>query len=155
MVGSRSLSPRQRALVEAVPEGARSVADVGAGDGQVALALAGLGARVIAIEHAPGALERLRRATAGRCEVRSGDGLQCLAPGDVEGCVIAGLGGLSIGGILQAAPEQLRALRWLVLGPHSENHRLEGWLAAAGLRPTTVRFVVERRRLYQIIRVEQ
>lgn len=151
---SRSLSPRQRALVEAVPDGARSVADIGAGDGQVALALARPGVRVIATERTPSTLERLRRATAGRCEVRAGDGLSALAPGDVEGCVIAGLGGLSIAAILRAAPEQLRTLRWLVLAPHSENHRLEVWLAAAGLFPREVRFIMERRRLYQIMVVE-
>ncbi len=137
-----------------MPEGARSVADIGAGDGQVALALAGSGVRVIAVERTPGALDRLRRATAGRCEVRSGDGLGALAPGEVEGCVIAGLGGLSIAGILRRAPEQVRALGWLVLGPHSENHRLEAWLAGAALPPRAVRFVTERRRLYQIIVVE-
>jgi tRNA (adenine22-N1)-methyltransferase len=153
-VRSRSLSPRQRALVEAVPGGARSVADIGAGDGQVALALAGSGAHVIAIERAPGALQRLRQAAFGRCEVRSGDGLEALAPGEVEGSVIAGLGGLTIAGILHRAPEQVHALRWLVLGPHSENHRLEAWLAGAGLPPRRVRFVTERRRLYQIIVVE-
>ena len=153
-MGLGSLSPRQRALVDAVPEDARSVADVGAGDGQVALALAGSGMRVIAIDRTRRTLERLRHATAGRCEVRSGDGLTALTPGEVEGCVIAGLGGFSIAGILEAAPEQLRALRWLVLGPHSENHRLEGRLARAGLRPREVRFVMERRRLYQIIVVE-
>ncbi|MBO0708515.1 MAG: tRNA (adenine(22)-N(1))-methyltransferase TrmK [Candidatus Dormibacteraeota bacterium] len=140
--------------METVPEGARSVADVGAGDGQVALALARSGTRVIAIERTPRAVERLRRATAGWCEVRSGDGLSVLAPGEVEGCVIAGLGGLSIAGILGTAPEQLRALRWLVLGPHSDNHRLELWLAGAGLRLREVRFVVERRRLYQIMVVQ-
>ncbi len=153
-MGFPSLSPRQRALVEAVPEGAHSVADVGAGDGQVAIALAAAGARVIAIERTQNTLERLRRATAGRCEVRSGDGLTALTPGEVEGCVIAGLGGLSIAAILQAAPAQLRALRWLVLGPHSDNRPLEVWLAAAALAPREVRFVTERRRLYQIIVVE-
>jgi len=129
------------------------VADVGAGDGQVALALALAGARVIAVERTPGALDRLRAAAAGRFEVRAGDGLAALRPGEVEGGVIAGLGGLSIAGILQAAPGQLDALRWLVLGPHSENHRLETWLAGAGLPPEEVQFVTERRRLYQIIRV--
>lgn len=137
-----------------MPEGARSVADVGAGDGQVAMALARSGARVIAIERTQRTLQRLRQVAAGRCEVRPGDGLSALAPGEVEGCVIAGLGGLSIAGILQAAPEQLRALRWLVLGPHSENRRLEVWLAAAGLCLREVRFVMERRRLYQILVAE-
>jgi len=136
-----------------VPAGSGSVADVGAGDGQVALALAGAGARVIAVERTRGALERLRAAAAGRFQVRAGDGLAALTPGEVEGCVIAGLGGSSIAAILQAAPEQLAALRWLVLGPHSENHRLETWLAGAGLLPEEVRFVTERRRLYQIMRV--
>jgi tRNA (adenine22-N1)-methyltransferase len=145
------LSPRQRALVEAVPKGAGSVADIGAGDGQVAVALAGSGARVIAVEHSAGALERLRGAAAGRFQVRAGDGLEALAPGEVEGCVIAGLGGLTIAGILQRAPEQVRALRWLVLGPHAENHRLETWLERAALLPRRVGFVVERRRLYQVI----
>jgi electron transfer flavoprotein alpha subunit len=48
---------------------------------------------VIAIEHTQGALERLQRASAGRFEVRPGDGLGALEPGEVEGCVIAGLGG--------------------------------------------------------------
>lgn len=154
-MGSRSLSARQRGLVEAVPEGARSAADVGAGDGQVALALAASGVQVIAIERTQGALERLRATAEGRYEVRSGDGLRALKPGEVEGSVIAGMGGVTIAGILQQAPEQVRSLRWLVLGPHSENHRLEAWLAGAGLHPRRVRFVSDRRRLYQIIVVER
>lgn len=149
-----TLSRRQRALVDAVPPGAGSVADVGAGDGQVALALARAGARVIAIEHTEAAVARLRRASAGRCDVRLGDGLTALAPGEVEGCVIAGLGGPSIISILEAALERVRALRWLVLGPHRENHRLEVWLSANRLPPDRVRFVMERRRLYEIIVVE-
>lgn len=153
-MGSRSLSLRQRALVEAVPRGAGGVADVGAGDGQVALALAASGARVIAIERTPETEARLRRVTAGRCEVRRGDGLSALVPGEVEGCVIAGLGGPSIAAILEGAPAQARSLRWLVLCPHSENHRLETRLAGAGWRVREVRFVMERQRLYQIIVME-
>lgn len=138
----------------AVPAGAESVADVGAGDGQVALALARSGVRVIAVEHARGAWERLCEAAAGRCQVRLGDGLRALEPGEVEGCVIAGLGGPTIAGMLESAPEHVRAMRWIVLGPHSENHRLEAWLHAARLPPRRVSFVSERRRLYQIIVVE-
>ena len=125
-------------MAAAVPAGARSVADVGAGDGQLASHLARLGFRVIATEHRPAPLARLRAAAPG-LESRLGDGLEPLRPGEVEGVVLAGIGGRSMARILDSAPERARALDWLVLQPQPPVEPLLEWLRTSGhaLRMTT------------------
>ncbi len=127
----RGLPPRLRAVAAAVPGGARSVADVGAGDGQLARHLAARGLRVVATEGRPGPFARLRAAVP-RLDCRLGPGLEPLRPGEVEGIVLAGLGGHRIASILEASPEVATALDWLVLQPQQHARQLVEWLRAAG-----------------------
>src|SRR5215472_17145767 len=99
-----------------VPPGSASVADVGAGDGQLARHLARRGLAVVATERRAASFARLRAALPGM-DCRQGEGLKVLRAGEVEGAVIAGMGAHAIMGILEAAPEVAGALRWLVLQP--------------------------------------
>src|SRR5437899_9825594 len=96
------MSPRLRAVAAAVPRGAGSVADVGAGDGQLARHLAARPQRVVATERLPGPFERLQARSPG-LDCRLGDGLSVLRPGEVEGVVLAGMGGRTIARVLAAS----------------------------------------------------
>lgn len=143
------LGPRLAAVAGAVPPGAASAADVGAGDGQLALELARRGLRVVATERTPASLARLQGA-APSLDCRLGEGLAPLSAGEVEGAVLAGLGGRSIAGLLSRGRPVHLGLRWLVLQPQDRAHELE-----QGLEGYTVCFggwVVQGRRLYRVIR---
>jgi tRNA (adenine22-N1)-methyltransferase len=122
---------------------------VGAGDGQLALELARRGLRVVATERTPASLARLRVAAPG-LDYRLGEGLAPLSTGEVEGLVVAGLGGRSIAGLLGRGRPAHLGLRWLVLQPQDRAHELE-----RGLEGYAVCFggwAVEGRRLYRVIR---
>jgi tRNA (adenine22-N1)-methyltransferase len=135
---------------EAVPIEARSIADIGAGDGQVALALARGGLHVIATELGAASFARLPASL----ERRRGDGLSVLRPGDVDGVIVAGVGGRTIIRMLEEGGEVARSLRWLVLQPQQHALQLEAWLPAAGYRLLADRDVNENRRSYRVLLVE-
>jgi tRNA (adenine22-N1)-methyltransferase len=135
-----------------VPAGARSVADVGAGDGQLARHLAARGLRVVATERRPLSFARLRAALPD-LDCRLGEGLHVLRPGEVEGVVLAGMGGHSIARILDASPEVARALDWLVLQPQQHVERLVAWLGPAGYQLRASDTAVQARRSYTVLLV--
>jgi 16S rRNA A1518/A1519 N6-dimethyltransferase RsmA/KsgA/DIM1 with predicted DNA glycosylase/AP lyase activity len=66
---------RLRAVAAMVPDGAGSVADVGAGDGQLSRELAARGCRVVATERTVASYERLRDGSTGQ-DCRLGDCLK-------------------------------------------------------------------------------
>jgi tRNA (adenine22-N1)-methyltransferase len=137
-------------VAEAVPTGASSAADIGAGDGQVALALARRGVHVIATELRPGSFARLPASL----ERRRGDGLSVLRPGEVEGVIVAGVGARTIARMLEGGGKVALSLGWLVLQPQQHVSQLEAWLARAGYRLRAARDVDEGRRSYRVLLVE-
>ena len=145
---------RLRAVAAAVPSDARSAADVGAGDGQLARHLAGRGLRIVATEGRPGPYARLRAAVP-HIECRLGDGLAALRPGEVEGVVLAGLGGHRIAAILAGAPAVTAALEWLVLQPQQHVEQLVGWLGAAGYVVLARTVAAQGRHSYTVLLVSR
>lgn len=135
-----------------MPAGARSVADIGAGDGQLARHLAARGLRVVATERRPPSYARLRAAVP-QLDCRLGEGLEVLRPGEVEGVVLAGMGGHSIARILDAAPAVAGALDWLVLQPQQHAERLVAWLEPAGYRILARETAAQGRRSYTVLLV--
>jgi len=119
----RGLGARLQAVLEAVP-GAGVVADVGAGDGQVALRLQQRGVRVIATERGPGAFARLPASL----DRRIGDGFQPFAPGELDGAIVAGMGSRTMVGILGRGAAVVERLSWLVLQPQQMPALLEEWI---------------------------
>src|SRR5579875_1654868 len=154
IAASSSLPRRLRAVAEAVPADARSVVDVGAGDGQLALHLACRGLHVVATEAGRGPFERLRAALPG-LDCRLGDGLEALRPGEVEGAVMAGMGGRTMVRVLERSPEVAERLRWLVLQPQQHLDRLLTWLEGTGHRIESRREVVQGRRSYTVLLVRR
>jgi tRNA (adenine22-N1)-methyltransferase len=146
-----------RAVAAAVPEDARSVADVGAGDGQLARHLRARGRRVVATERLPGPFQRLRSSSPA-LDCRLGDGLSVLEPSEVDCVVLAGMGGRTMARVLEASlassPALLRSLRCLVLQPQQRTRELRAWLGAAGFSIVSSAETMDRGRSYTVLVVQ-
>lgn len=151
------MSPRLRAVAAAVPEDAGSVADVGAGDGQLARHLSAGGRRVVATEFGPGPFGRLR-AGSPALDCRLGNGLSVLHPDEVDCVVLAGMGGRTMARLLDAAltgsPALLGGLRCLVLQPQQRARELQAWLKRTGFRTVSSAEAVDRGRAYTVLVVQ-
>lgn len=151
------LSPRLQAVADFVSP-SRCVADIGTDHALLPLYLVEqkIVARVIAVEKEAGPATVARGTVAARglddrIEVRVGDGLSPLRPGEAEIIVLAGLGGEKIAAILAYGIETARTARQLILQPMNRAAILRHWLAENGWRITAETLVAEKRRLYQII----
>ena len=151
------LGPRLRAIAELVPPDCRCLADIGTDHGYVpaALLLAGRVGRAVAADVGALPLDHARR-TAARCgvedrmDLRLGDGLSVLSPGEADVIVIAGMGGDTIAGILAAAPWS-RDGPLLLLQPMSRAHELRRWLPERGYAVRAETLVQDKGVLYPIL----
>jgi tRNA (adenine22-N1)-methyltransferase len=148
-----SLPPRLAAIAALIPPDC-AVADIGADHGLLSRHLAARGQRVIAIEHNAGPYAALRQRSAGLpgLELRQGDGLGPLAPGEVDCAVMAGMGARTMLRILAGAPRQAAALSRLVLQPQTEAWRLAEGLVALGWARELEQEVEEQGRRYLLSR---
>ncbi|OIQ08187.1 tRNA (adenine(22)-N(1))-methyltransferase [Moorella thermoacetica] len=154
---SFNLPARLRVVAGLVPWGS-SVADIGSDHALLPLYLvaSGRSPRVIVVEVAPGPYRRALAAVTGaglteRVEVRRGDGLEPLRPGEVDTVTMAGLGALTQQEILAARPEVRRRLRRLVLQPQGQAGPLRRYLAACGWRLLDEDLVYETGHYYFIM----
>ncbi len=147
---------RLRAAQDLLPRCGR-IADIGAGDGALALSLARSGEqiRVVATEVSAEPFARLARACAAAplVEVRLGDGLAPLRGEVFNAIALLGMGARTILEILRNAHEQPNAL--FVLGPMQHAPTLRAGVGALGLRIVDERLVLERGRLYELIAAHQ
>lgn len=154
------LSHRLAAIASFIPPGAR-VADIGSDHAMLPLYLVSTGRSpgVIAsdINEKPYliACRQVEAAAAGdRVEVRKGDGLAVLRPGEVDVIVIAGMGANTIMGILSRSPEVLAGISRLVLQPMSHPGALRRWLAQNSWRLADEEVLREDGKFYVIIVAE-
>ncbi|MBK6918452.1 MAG: SAM-dependent methyltransferase [Deltaproteobacteria bacterium] len=129
---------RLQALAAAVPSGSR-VADVGTDHGQLlTLLVRGRGVtHAIGIDRSGAALRAAAGVTAdARVELREGDGLDPIAPQEVDSVVLAGLGASTIVEILERARDRWPELACIVLQPRTQWSHLRRWIAA---QPLTLR----------------
>ncbi len=151
------LGPRLRAIADLVPPDCRCLADIGTDHGYVpaALLLAGRVGRAVAADVGALPLDHARR-TAARCgvedrmDLRLGDGLSVLSPGEADVIVIAGMGGDTIAGILAAAPWS-RDGPLLLLQPMSRAYELRRWLPERGYAVRAETLVQDKGVLYPIL----
>jgi len=151
------LSPRLRALAALVPPGCACLADVGTDHGYlpVALLLEGRVQRAVATDIGPLPLDHARRTAAQygvELDLRLGNGLEVLAPGEAECIAIAGMGGNLIADLLAAAPWS-RTGPLLLLQPMSKAEALRSWLPLHGYRPLHEELVQDKGVLYPILAV--
>ncbi|MCL6611552.1 MAG: class I SAM-dependent methyltransferase [Peptococcaceae bacterium] len=154
------LSPRLAAIAGLVPPGAR-VADIGTDHALLPLNLVktGRSPRVIATDlnenpYRAACRNVLAADAGGRVEVRKGDGLEAVAPGEVDVIVIAGMGGNAITGILERSRGVLAGATRLVLQPMSDAAALRLWLVQNGWRLADEELVKEDGRFYVIMAAE-
>lgn len=153
------LGPRLRAIADLVPPDCRCLADIGTDHGYVpaALLLAGRVGRAVAADVGALPLDHARR-TAARCgvedrmDLRLGDGLSVLSPGEADVIVIAGMGGDTITEILDAAPWS-RDGPLLLLQSMSRTDVLRRWLPANGYAVCREKLVQDKGVLYPILAV--
>ena len=128
------LDGRLAAVAALVPRGARA-ADVGTDHAYLAIALLNEQdvETVIATDKNEGPCAAARRTISAsgftnRVQVRLGDGLAPLSPGEVDTVCIAGMGGGLIASILAAGAEVLTEVSRLVLQPMNDAAALRQWL---------------------------
>ena len=154
---SPRLPRRLRVALQLLPDGARSVADVGAGHGALAFHLGATVTRVIATELRSGPYAELCRNlgswdAAANIETRLGPGLHPLAAGEVDAAVLAGTSARTALAISELAPA--KSVRWLVLQCMQGSHQVEPWLQARAWRVAERSDVADRRRVYPTWLVE-
>lgn len=154
------LTPRLAAIANFIPPGAR-VADIGTDHARLPLNLVktGRSQKVIAtdLNEKPyqWACRQVQEAGAGgRVEVRKGDGLEVIQPGEVDVIVIAGLGTNTILNILKRSRGVLAGVSRLVLQPMADAGALREWLVKNGWRLVDEELVKEDEKFYVIIAAE-
>lgn len=148
------LSPRLAMVAGLVPAGAR-LADVGTDHAYLpaALILSGRIPGAIAADLRQGPLNRARqtvrsRELTGRIAFRLCDGLRGIQPQEVDAVAIAGMGGETIAGILEAAPWTRERDVPLILQPMSSMRELRCFLSHSGYRIVTEALAREGDTLY-------
>lgn len=152
----RSLSSRLRAVADAIPPRAR-VADVGTDHAQLLawLRRAGRIDRAIGIDVVSGPLRQAQRTldAAGTpdVELRCGDGLTPLRPGEVDTAVLAGMGGPKIIELVDAAPAVVDGLQTLVLQPNTDWTAVRRWIAGHRWPLRDEQLVEDRGKFYVVL----
>jgi tRNA (adenine22-N1)-methyltransferase len=143
-----------------VPEG-YPVADIGTDHAYlpVYLCLTGRVPRAVASDIHADPWERARQTVADfRVErivdVRLGEGLRVLNPGEVECVVIAGLGGHTIRAILEEGKQLIHGAKRLVLQPMTGSHNLRAYLVASGWHIVDELLVAEAGLVYEVLAAE-
>ena len=154
------LDGRLAAVAAFVPRGARA-ADVGTDHAYLAIALLNEQdvETVIATDKNEGPCAAARRTIsasgfANRVQVRLGDGLAPLLPGEVDTVCIAGMGGGLIASILAEGAEVLAEVSRLVLQPMNDAAALRQWLYDNGWHIVEESLATADGRLYEIIAAE-
>lgn len=153
------LTPRLRMVADLVPAGVR-LADVGTDHAYLpaALVLEGKIPAAIAADLRQGPLNRARETVrncglVGKITFRLCDGLSGISPNEIDGAVIAGMGGETIAGILAAVSWTREWDIPLVLQPMSSMPDLRAWLGENGYRIVTERLAREGELLYTALLV--
>ena len=153
------LSRRLETILSMVPPGL-STADIGTDHGLVAAELIsrGICPRVIATDLREGPLSAARalvkeRGLQERIDLRLGDGLAPLEPGEGQVILMAGMGGALMQMILTQGEARARAARTLILSPQSELPAFRGFLNRSGYAIEEERLLAEDGKWYHIFRV--
>ncbi|MDD4797835.1 MAG: class I SAM-dependent methyltransferase [Eubacteriales bacterium] len=149
------LTKRLKAVADYV-DTHRAVADIGCDHGKLALYLAQAGCpKVLGCDISRPSLEKAHRLKAQyaqpNLELRTGDGLAAVTPGEVSALVLSGMGGSTIARILGRHPDVLCRVEQLVLSPHSELAQVYDFLARNGFYLADEAIVHDAGRLYRVL----
>ncbi len=154
------LSPRLTMVAKQVSIGA-TVADIGADHGLIPLYLAKnrIASKVIATDISEASLQKTRNLIRDAnlediVDVRLGSGLQVIEPGEVDTIIMAGIGGVLIGEILEEGIQVLESVSRLILQPMSAQGCLREWLVKNDFTFAHEVLVKDNRYIYDIIVAE-
>lgn len=154
-----TLTPRLQAIADRVPQGAR-LADVGTDHGHLPLWLLTQErlSAAIASDVRQGPLDHARdnarlHGLSDRVRFVLAAGLDGVGPADCDTISIAGMGGETIAGILQAAPWTAQGAHCLLLQPMTMLAQLRQWLWAHGYAIESECICREGRRFYLVWQV--
>lgn len=155
------ISQRLEALANLVPHGS-AAADIGTDHALLPCYLVkkGISPRVVAVELQGGPYRAAEKnikeqGLTGAIELRCGDGLIPLNPGEVEVVIIAGMGGNTIREILQKSPRVLQELERIVFQPMSGSPLLRSWLLENGWGLVCEDLILEDGRIFEILGAEK
>ncbi|MFT7579179.1 MAG: tRNA (adenine22-N1)-methyltransferase [Myxococcota bacterium] len=160
MISRKTRLPiRLDAVLAAIPSDARVVADIGYDRGQLMAAILERRPKtaVVGVEVQPIAAARARAEVptlvhdAKRVTLKTGDGLSALLPGEVDGAVLAGIGGRTIAKILLRDRTVVETMAWLVLCPPRFNGAIRPALAELDWHIADEALVTDRGRTYEVI----
>ncbi|MEM7154214.1 MAG: class I SAM-dependent methyltransferase [Myxococcota bacterium] len=152
------LGSRLRTVAALVPVGAR-LADVGTDHAQLLAWLRARGRieRGIGVDIAEGPLRQaeatLRAAGIDDVQLRRGDGLTPLRPGEVDTVSIAGMGGARMMRLVDTASAVVSGLSRLVLQPNTEWTNVRRWIGERGFALDDERMVEDRGKFYVVLAV--
>lgn len=138
------------------------VADIGTDHGYLPafLVIKGISSGAIASDVAESPLEGARQlmellALGRKIDLRLGDGLKILQPGEADTVCIGGMGASTMIRILSESPEVLAATRRLILQPMRGANHLRRWLTDHQWKIIDEEIVFEEEIYYEIIVAEQ
>lgn len=151
------LSKRLSALVNYVIKGS-SVVDIGTDHGYVPVYLVKnkIVDKAIGVDVNKGPLQSGARAVRetgleDHIDLRLGDGLAAIKPGEVDTVIIAGMGGSTMIDIFESGKEVLNKVQRLILQPMIGVPNLRDWLLEHGWMIIDEDLVVEDGRIYEIV----
>ena len=152
------LGDRLKQVISLVPV-SQSMADIGTDHGYIPLSLLEENKvrKAIACDINHGPLERAKEhifqeGKPHDVEIRLGSGLEPVSDGEVDGVVIAGMGGLMILQILEDCLEKAKHLHWLVLQPQNHTAELKQYLSSHGFKIEKEELALEGGHLYEMFR---
>lgn len=158
---SITLSKRLQWIANWVPEGSR-LADIGSDHALLPSYLAKVGKIIFAVasEVNQGPYEAARRQVRSTrlehiIDVRLGDGLSVLLPGEVDCVSIAGVGGSLMVSILSKQPEKLQAVKRLILQPNVGVDKVRRWLRTESWVLVDEYILEEDGKFYEVLLAEK
>lgn len=155
-----ALSLRMQTVADMVQPGGR-VCDIGCDHAFVSIYLVanGIADHVIAsdVRTGPCAIARENIARWGmddRIDLRLGDGLDTVKPGETDSIIIAGMGGILITDILSAGKTVVDTAKQLVLQPQSELEHVRRYIHEQGWFITDEKMLVDAGKYYVVMSVD-
>lgn len=153
----RSLPPRLKVIADSVSSSG-IVADVGTDHGYLPVYLIrekGL-QKVIATDVNKDPLAKAQRIIfrhklTDQIELRLGDGLKVLEPGEADTIILAGMGGILISDLLDSSPEVAKSAKMLIAQPIQAVSGLRQYLWQSGYRICSEKLVQEKHRFYETV----